>query len=186
MKRVLSVIVVSGLVLTALSVFAVLKEGKPVPSFQTTLLDGKVAVVRLEKGKVAVRIREGKQSRTLSPKVLVLDFWATWCPPCQISSKWLSQLHRKYSQKGLVILAISVDEDSRDSVVPFVKAEKMPYLVALDPKAEVANRFRVEALPTIYVVNEKGMIVRVFEGLTASLVESPKELETALQAAGLR
>lgn len=82
----------------------------------------------------------------------------------------------------MLILAISIDEDGRASVVPFVKEEKTPYLVALDPRAEIANRFKVEGLPTIYVVNEKGVIVRVIEGLPSGL----KELEVALQAAGVR
>jgi protein-disulfide isomerase len=55
-------------------------------------------------------------------------------------------------------------------------------LVALDPRSEIANRFKVEGLPTIYVVNEKGVIVRVIEGLPSGL----KELEAVLRTAGVR
>jgi thiol-disulfide isomerase/thioredoxin len=173
-----------GITLLLIITFALasLREGKPIPSFQANLLDGKVAVVQVDKGKLKVQIKDKKGNQTLTPKALVLDFWATWCTPCQVTSKWLSQLHRKYQNKGVLILAISVDEDGRASVVPFVKEEKTPYLVALDPRAEVANRFKVEGLPTIYVVNEKGVIVRVIEGLPSGL----KELEAALQAAGVR
>lgn len=162
--------------------FAVLKEGKPVPSFQANLLDGKAVVVRVDKGKLSVQLKGGKANQTLKPKVLVLEFWATWCPPCHLTSKWLAKLHQKYHKKGLIILAISVDEDGRASVVPFVKSEKTPYLVALDPKAEIANRFKVEGLPTIYVVNEKGVIARVFEGMP----NDHSELESAIRSAGIR
>ncbi|MCS3919551.1 TlpA disulfide reductase family protein [Fervidibacter sacchari] len=176
-------LMVFGIASSLFIVFALaaLREGKPIPSFQANLLDGKVAVVQVNKGKLSVQIKDKKGNQTLIPKALVLDFWATWCPPCQVTSKWLSQLHRKYQKKGVLILAISIDEDGRASVVPFVKEEKTPYLVALDPRSEVANRFKVEGLPTIYVVNEKGIIVRVIEGLPSGL----KELEAALRAAGV-
>ncbi len=172
---------ITAVALLSAVVFAALREGKPIPSFQTTLLDGKTVVVRVVGEKVSVQIKEGRNNRTLKPKVLLLDFWATWCPPCQVTSKWLSQLHQKYHKKGLFILAISVDEDGRESVGPFVRQTKVPYTVALDPRAEVANRFKVEGLPTIYVVNEKGVVVRIFEGLP----DSPSELERTLKAAGL-
>lgn len=181
MARFFLVTGVTVLVLSAFA-FAVLKEGKPVPSFQANLLDGRAVVVQVNKGKLSVQLRGGKANKTLKPKVLVLDFWATWCPPCQFTSKWLAQLHQKYHKEGLLILAISVDEDGRASVVPFVRREKTPYLVALDPRAEVANRFKVEGLPTIYVVNEKGVIVRVFVGMP----NDRSELEKAIRSAGIR
>ncbi len=162
-------------------VFAVIKEGKPAPSFQTTLLDGRTVVVQTDKGKLSLHIKDRKGNQTLNPKVLVLDFWATWCPPCQITSQWLKQLHSKYSKKGMVILAISVDEDGRNSVEPFAREEKTPYLIALDPKGKVANRFKVEGLPTIFVINQKGVIVQILIGMPSGM----KELEHALQNAGI-
>lgn len=181
MKRVLFIAGISTMFAIVFA-FGALREGKPIPSFQTMLLDGKVASVQVDKEKLKVQIKDRKSNKTLNPKVLVLDFWATWCPPCQVTSKWLSQLHQKYQKKGLLILAISMDEDGRASVAPFVKEEKTPYLVALDPKAEIANRFKVEGLPTLYFVNEKGIIVRVIEGMPNSL----RELERLLQRMGVR
>ncbi len=180
MVRILLAVGICTLLVIAVAL-ATLKEGKPIPSFQVNLLDGKVAVVQLDKGKLKVQIKDKKGNQTLTPKALVLDFWATWCPPCQVTSKWLSQLHHKYHKKGVLILAISVDEDGRASVAPFVKEEKTPYLVALDPRSEIANRFKVEGLPTIYVVNGEGIIVRVIEGLPSGL----KELEAHLRTAGI-
>ncbi|MCX7643368.1 MAG: TlpA family protein disulfide reductase [Armatimonadetes bacterium] len=180
-KRVSLLIGISTL-LAAVFTFGALKEGKPIPSFQATLLDGKVAVVRVDNEKLRVQIRDQKGNKTLNPKVLILDFWATWCPPCQVTSKWLNQLHYKYQKKGVLILAISIDEDGRASVAPFVKEEKTPYLVALDPEAKIANRFRIEGLPTLYFVNERGIIVQVIEGMPGGL----KELERVLQSMGIR
>ncbi len=181
MKRIL-IFVGSFVLVIAVFAFAALREGKTIPSFQTTLLDGRTIAVQTDKGKLSVRIKDQKGNQIVTPKALLLDFWATWCSPCQVTSRWLKELHQNYSKKGLLILAISVDEDGRASVEPFVKEEKTPYLVALDPKADVANRFKVEGLPTIFVVNEKGTIVRVFVGMPSGL----KEIERALQSAGVR
>lgn len=181
MKRTLILAIAVTLVATIFA-FATLKEGKNIPSFQTTLLDGRKVVVQTDKGKLGVQIKDQKGNQSLTPKALVLDFWATWCPPCQVTSQWLKKLHQSYSKKGVLILAVSVDEDGRASVEPFVKEEKTPYFVALDPKADVVNRFKVESLPTIFIVNEKGTIVKVFIGMPSGL----KELEHALQIAGVR
>lgn len=181
MKRALFVAgIITSLVIVL--AFGTLREGKPIPSFQARLLDGKVAVVQVNEGKLSVQIKDSKSSKTLKPKVLVLDFWATWCPPCQVTSKWLNQLHEKYHKKGVLILGVSIDEDGRASVAPFVKEEKTPYLIALDPKAEIANRFKVEGLPTLFFVNEKGNIVRVIVGMPSGL----SELERVLRTAGVR
>jgi peroxiredoxin len=134
------------------SVWAVLKEGKPIPPFETTLVDGKAISVAIEKG----------------------------------ASKQLAQIHQRYRQKGVVVLGISTDEDGRTSVLPFLKEHKTPYLIALDPKATVANRFRVEALPTIYVVNGKGVIIAAIEGVTDDPRELGRAIERALKKAGVR
>ena len=126
------------------SALAALKEGKPIPSFQTAVVDGKTVSVTIERGTLVVRMKGAKGDETVRPKVLILDFWATWCVPCHIASKQLAQVYQRYRQKGVVILGISIDEDGRAAVVPFLKEHKTPYLIALDPKANVANRFRVE------------------------------------------
>lgn len=180
-KRILFWAGVAALLVTVFAFATTLKEGKPIPSFQTTLLDGRTVVVRTDNGKLSVHIKERKGNQTINPKALVLDFWATWCPPCQVTSQWLKKLHQTYSKKGVLILAISVDEDGRTSVEPFVKSEKTPYMVALDPKAQVAEKFKIEGLPTIFVVNEKGTIVKIFVGMPSGL----KEIERALKEAGV-
>jgi peroxiredoxin len=168
------------------SVWAVLKEGKPIPPFETTLVDGKAISVAIEKGALVLRMKGAKGNEIVRPKALILDFWATWCFPCHIASKQLAQIHQRYRQKGVVVLGISTDEDGRTSVLPFLKEHKTPYLIALDPKATVANRFRVEALPTIYVVNGKGVVIAAMEGVTDDPRELGRAIERALKKAGVR
>lgn len=157
-----------GLSLIALAIlvsvgYAVLPKGKTIPNFQSLLLDRKILIVSTSKGKLTVSIKEDRSTKTIQPKVLIIKFWATWSDECRIASRWLTKLHQRYSKKGLVIIGVSIDEDGRKSVVPFVKDEKTPYLIALDPRAEVANPFKVEVLPTIYIVDSKGVIQAVFE-----------------------
>ncbi len=168
------------------SAWAVLKKGKPIPSFQAALVDGKTILVTIEKGTLVVRMKGAKGSETVRPKVLILDFWATWCAPCHIVSQQLAQIYRRYQRKGVVVLGISIDEDGRTSVVPFLKKNKTPYLIALDPKASVANRFQIEGLPTIYVVNSKGTIVSVMEGIPEDPNSLTRSLEQAIRKVGVR
>lgn len=168
------------------SAWAVLKEGKPIPSFQAALVDGKTILVTIEKGTLVVRMKGARGNETVRPKVLILDFWATWCAPCHIASQQLAQIYRRYQRKGVVILGISIDEDGRTSVVPFLRKNKTPYLIALDPKADVANRFQIEGLPTIYVVNSKGTIVSVMEGIPEDPNSLTRSLEQAIRKVGVR
>jgi thiol-disulfide isomerase/thioredoxin len=168
------------------SAWAALKEGKPIPPFETTLVDGRAISVIIEKGALVMQTKGTKGNERMRPKALILDFWATWCVPCHIASKQLAQIYQRYRQKGVVVLGISIDEDGRSSVVPFLKEHKTPYLVALDPKATVANRFRVEGLPTIYVVNGKGVIVTAIEGVPDDPTELSRAIEKALRKAGVR
>lgn len=168
------------------SAWAVLKEGKPIPSFQTALIDGRTISVTIEKDNLVVRMKGAKGNETVRPKVLILDFWATWCVPCHIASKQLAQIHQRYRRKGVVVLGISIDEDGRTSVVPFLKEHKTPYLIALDPKANVANRFQIEGLPTIYVINSKGTIVSVMEGVPENPDKLTRSLEQSIRKAGVR
>lgn len=168
------------------SAWAALKEGKRIPPFETTLVDGRAISVIIEKGALVMQTKGTKGNERTRPKALILDFWATWCVPCHIASKQLAQIYQRYRQKGVVVLGISIDEDGRSSVVPFLKEHKTPYLVALDPKATVANRFRVEGLPTIYVVNGKGVIVTAIEGVPDDPTELSRTIEKALRKAGVR
>ncbi len=172
----------AAILLMSVTALAILREGKPIPNFRTTLLDGKTAEVRVEKGKLLVQIKGTKGNETLKPKALILDFWATWCGPCHLVGEWLNRLHQRYHKKGLMVLGISIDEDGRASVVPFVQEAKTPYLIALDPKAQVASRFKVEALPAIYIVNNKGVIAAAFEGLP----DNQAQLERVVHRLGIR
>ena len=90
-------------------------------------------------------------------KVVVLNFWATWCPPCRKEMPDLERLYREFKDQGLVILAIS-DEDA-DKVRPFIAEQKVTYPVLLDPGRKVNELFQIEGIPKTFVYDRNGKLV---------------------------
>jgi peroxiredoxin len=90
-------------------------------------------------------------------KVVVLNFWATWCPPCRKEMPDLEMLYREFKDQGLVILAIS-DEDA-DKVRPFIAEQKVTYPILLDPGRKVNELFRIEGIPKTFVYDRNGKLV---------------------------
>jgi peroxiredoxin len=95
--------------------------------------------------------------KELTGKVVVVNFWATWCPPCRKEMPDLETLYKRFKDQGLVILAIS-DEDPR-KVKPFVEREKVSYPILLDPGRKVNELFEVEGIPKSFVYDRTGKLV---------------------------
>jgi peroxiredoxin len=90
-------------------------------------------------------------------KVVVLNFWATWCPPCRKEMPDLETLYRQFKDEGLVILAIS-DEDA-GKVRPFIAKQKVTYPILLDPGRKVNELFQIEGIPKTFVYDRTGKLV---------------------------
>ena len=96
------------------------------------------------------------QLQALHGKVVLVNFWATWCPPCRKEMPDLDALYQQFKQQGLVVLAIS-DED-RDKVQPFVIGHHTTYPVLLDPGSKVHDLFQVEGIPKSFVYDRDGKL----------------------------
>ena len=94
--------------------------------------------------------------KRLRGKVVVVNFWATWCPPCRKEIPDLEALYEKFRDQGLVVLAIS--DEKADKVKPFVAEKKMTYPVLLD-SGVVHKMFRVEGIPKNFVFDREGKLV---------------------------
>jgi peroxiredoxin len=90
-------------------------------------------------------------------KVVVLNFWATWCPPCRKEMPDLETLYQQFKEQGLLVLAIS-DEDA-GKVKPFVAQQKVTYPILLDPGRKVNDLFQIEGIPKTFVYDRNGKLV---------------------------
>jgi thiol-disulfide isomerase/thioredoxin len=106
-------------------------------------------------------------------KVVVVNFWATWCVPCIEEIPGFNKLNQQLGGKGVVVLGVSMDEEGAERVRPFLKKHPMDYLVALGSEA-VSKQYGLDELPVTVVFDRSGKQVKRFEGFTS---------EEALQAA---
>jgi peroxiredoxin len=88
---------------------------------------------------------------------LLVNFWATWCPPCRKEMPDLETIYRRFKERGLVILAIS-DEDA-SKVQPFIQKHKFSYPILLDPGRKVNETFRVFGIPKSFLYDRNGRLV---------------------------
>lgn len=101
---------------------------------------------------------------SLNGKVIVLDFWATWCGPCRMTIPSLNALHEKYGKDGLTIVGIS--DETKEQVEPFVKEIGMEYTVVADSGDQSWKRtYGVNSLPTLVVIDRKGKVQLYEKGL---------------------
>ncbi len=95
--------------------------------------------------------------RDLKGKVVLVNFWATWCPPCRKEMPDLQALYDKYKDQGFLVLSISDEETGK--VSPFIAERKISYPVLLDPGRKVNDAFVVEGIPKSFVYDREGKLV---------------------------
>jgi peroxiredoxin len=96
-------------------------------------------------------------------KIVLLNFWATWCPPCLEEMPAMERLWRKHKDDGFVLVAVSVDTDP-EKVVPFVTEHKLTFPIALDTTMRVANAYGVRALPSSFILGKDGFLAALALG----------------------
>ncbi len=99
----------------------------------------------------------------LRGRVVLVEFWATWCPPCQASIPGMERLYRSYAEKGLVVLGVSMDEGSSESLKTFAAEKGITYKVVRGDD-EVAGKYLVRSIPSLFLVNKDGMIAKQYLG----------------------
>jgi len=112
-------------------------------------------------------------------KVVYLDFWATWCVPCRKSFPWMNAMLEKYQDQGLEIIAISLD-DKKKMVETFLKKYPAKFTIALDPKGESGDLYKVRVMPSSYLIDRQGNIVETHMGFRK---KDKGKLEEMLQTA---
>ena len=100
---------------------------------------------------------------SLKGKVVLIDFWASWCAPCRFSNKHLVKLYSKYKDKGFEIFGVSLDEETMDWRKA-VSKDKITWMQGIDTRgweATTAIKWQVEALPSSFLVNRDGNVVAI-------------------------
>ncbi|MGA7616349.1 MAG: TlpA disulfide reductase family protein [Thermoanaerobaculia bacterium] len=114
----------------------------------------------------------------LRGKVVLVDFWASWCAPCRASFPWMSGMLQKYGSKGLAIVAVNLDK-SRDHADDFLDRFPAPFRIAFDPAGRTAEAFHVEAMPSSFIIGRSGTILYEHQGFqpgqTAAVEDRIKE-----------
>jgi thiol-disulfide isomerase/thioredoxin len=110
---------------------------------------------------ITASVGPNKHLSDFKGKVVLLSFWASWCTPCLIELPSFIDLYEKLSDKGLVIVPLNVDEVDQAAtfVGDFWKTKKFPFPTFFDPSHEGANSFKVDALPSNFVLDKKGLLV---------------------------
>ncbi len=112
---------------------------------------------------IALPTAEGDTIRlsSLKGKVVLIDFWASWCGPCRVSNKGLSKLYSKYKDKGFEIYGVSLDENKK-AWINVVKKDKITWLQVNDNggwEAKTALKWNINAIPTSYLIDKNGILI---------------------------
>jgi len=143
-------------------------EGKAAPAFSAETLDGRKVSLADEKG-----------------NVVLMDFWATWCPPCRKSLPHIQELSadKDLASKGLKVWAVDVswNGENKDKAQAFVKKNNYSFTVPLDKDDAAQKMFKANAIPTTVLVGRDGTIKKVWIGFDPNGAEAMKKtIESAL------
>jgi len=106
---------------------------------------------------------EGKVPDDLKGKVILLDFWASWCGPCKESFPVMEELHKKYGTKGLVILAVNVDEQAA-AMKDFLKDHPATFTILHDATKKLVGTVNIASMPTSLMIGADGKVVSIHKG----------------------
>ena len=135
------------------------KERKSAPAFALRDADGKLVHLADYKG-----------------KVVLLDFWATWCGPCKIEIPWFMEMQRKNKDRGFEVLGVAMDDEGWEVVKPFISKIGVNYRILAGNDETAQSYGGVDALPTTFLIDRSGKIAAVHVGLA-----SKKDFEDGIQ-----
>jgi thiol-disulfide isomerase/thioredoxin len=130
---------------------------------------------------LSIKLINGKQTRLsslLEDGPILVNFWATWCAPCKKEMIFLEEFHKKYSDQGFRVLAISTDSPkSMSKVKSYIRAKKHTFLVGLDPNQEVAKKMNAMVMPTVILIDKDRKVSWYHQGFIPG---DENEIETQI------
>lgn len=151
-------------VVTAYSTWAEIAKNRPAPGFKATTISGKAFDLRDLRG-----------------RVVLLDFWATWCPPCRAEAPELEKLWQAYRNQGLVVIGVAISSGSSSDLREFARAHKLNYWLVSDDKGALAEKYGVRPIPTTYIIGPDGKVRSAHVGFAPGMEkELDKEIRSVL------
>ena len=114
-------------------------------------------------------------------KVIYLDFWASWCPPCKQSFPALNKLHNELKNKGFEVLAVNLDQEKEDAN-QFLHANPVEFTIAYDAQSACPKAYEVMAMPSSYIIDKQGVIRKIHLGFKENDVTEIQEVILTLLA----
>jgi len=146
-KAVLLVLAGMFAVAAAFTSCSAVDSGKPAPDFTLKDLQG----------------RDFTFSSTAG-KVVILDFWATWCPPCRMEIPHFQELYMRYKAQGLEIIGVALDQGGVRDVKPFAEEYGVTYPVVIGDQRVAASYGGIRAIPTTFIIDREGRIAQTAVG----------------------
>lgn len=163
MKKILTAILLIGLAATGCTAAPGQGPRPPAPDFNLKTLDGKTLQLSALKG-----------------KVVLLDFWATWCPPCREEIPHFKELYDQYRGKGLEIIGVALDDGGEKDVAPFAQKNQINYPLSVTGAQELGQRYGgIRGIPTTFLVDKQGRIAQKYVGYQSKQVFE-KEIQALL------
>lgn len=163
MKTIRTLIAVMLVAMITLTAAYALNKGDKAPDFTLKTIDGKTLSLSA--------VRKG------TTKVVLLDFWATWCGPCKAEMPHIQKLHEKYGRQGLKVVGLAGYREGVDDIKGYLKEKKITYTNVIDKDNTVIRQYGVRGLPTMLMIDKNGTIQKVHIGYT-----EPQVLESEIKA----
>jgi peroxiredoxin len=127
--------------------FSLLEPGRPAPNFTLPGLDGKMVSLSDYRG-----------------YVVLVNIWATWCPPCVYEMPSMERLYQKLKGENFEIVAISIDEMGAEAVAPFMKKNNLSFAALLDPEGTIKSAYQTTGVPESFIIDKQGILVEKIIG----------------------
>lgn len=124
-----------------------IEKGNKIPDFEISNLFGKKENISDYKG-----------------KLIFLNFWATWCPPCRAEMPSMETIYKNKGNKNFEIIAISVDQTSTQKIYDFILKNNYSFPVYHDPTGAISNKFLVQSIPQTFIIDKNGVILEKYTG----------------------
>ena len=124
-----------------------LKVGRPAPNFEFPGLDGQIVSLSDHRG-----------------KVVLVNIWATWCPPCIDEMPSMEKLYNELQGENFEILAVSIDTQGLEAVAPFMKAYKLTFPALIDSEGTIKNLYKATGVPESFIIDKQGILIKKIIG----------------------